>query len=104
MFKEIDFGNHVQDLILSNDLDENLSLENQFENLTEDLLQVHFNMSLILDIGWYPSFDPNGEFIIYLIQYDSWDDPIIKCTAKSISDLKGLIEKIIKLINYIVIN
>jgi hypothetical protein len=99
LFNDIYFGSSVQKFLLSYDIDETIILENQLENLTEDILQVQFSNSLTLDIGWYPSFDQNGEFIVYLTQYGIWDTPIIKETTKSIADLKRIIEIIVQRIN-----
>lgn len=39
----------------------------QLESLKEDLLQVEFDEYLV-DVGWYPEYDPQGKFIVQLIK------------------------------------
>lgn len=40
-----------------------------FEDSTEDLLQLtHNRAGLVLDLGWYPEFDPNGNYVLYLFR------------------------------------
>lgn len=57
-----------------------LPYSEQIDILREDLLQVVFNLSsrceYILDAGWYPSFDLDGEFKIFLIKNQNWESPI----------------------------
>lgn len=50
-------------------------LESQIMVLDEDLLQLSFESGVIVDIGWYPAFEMNGEFIIYRIVNNCWDKP-----------------------------
>ncbi len=59
------------------------SLEDQWENLLEDLVQVEYDNSLILDIGWYPECDPKGHFTICLIKELDWDNPLEKINVRS---------------------
>jgi hypothetical protein len=60
-------------------LDTSKNMESQIVNLKEDLLQVAFSNNIILDIGWYPSFDIKGSFHINLIKNSNWDNtPQIK--------------------------
>ena len=53
-------------------------IENQYDLLTEDLLQVTFCNGKLLDLGWYPEFNPEGRFILMLIENENWDNPLIK--------------------------
>lgn len=71
----------------------------QLDNLTEDLLQVKYTEGFLLDIGWYPEYEPNGQFIIQLIKGDTWDTPRYrKCCVKEI-ELRKYIERAIKLVS-----
>lgn len=45
-------------------IDFSQSIESQLMVLDEDLLQLSFKSGIIVDVGWYPAFETNGEFII----------------------------------------
>jgi hypothetical protein len=81
--------NFSQGKIEFNDLDLNVSepLINQLDNLKEDLLQVSYANGLLLDVGWYPSFDENGEFQIRVIENNNWDEPVYSSETNSIDGL-----------------
>lgn len=59
--------------------------ERNLFNLTEDLLQIEFDYSnLIIDLGWYGENSSNkGEFKIYVIENQDWDNPIKTKNSKS---------------------
>lgn len=70
----------------------------------EDLFQfVNYRQKKILDLGWYPEFQPNGQYRLVLIQENdneddetnSWSDPIIKYETRSISDVINKIEELL---------
>lgn len=71
----------------------------QIENLNEDLLQVDFAGKYLLDLGWYPESDPDGEFVILLLQDNNWSMPIFcaRCTTPSM--LKTCIQKAVDMVN-----
>jgi hypothetical protein len=84
--------------ILKNDLDiayQEDVLNSGKENfyLKEDLLQVHYaNRNILLDVGWYGS--PNnteGNFIVFLIKNNEWDNPFFRRTAESFAELRQAI-------------
>ncbi|MBF0715692.1 hypothetical protein [Gemelliphila palaticanis] len=62
--------------------------------LHEDLLQL-FNekANLIIDLGWYPNYDENGNYILLLIKNYDWDYPLEKIVSKSKSEIVEYIEK-----------
>ncbi|EPF69466.1 hypothetical protein GCM10025882_18790 [Acinetobacter gyllenbergii] len=68
-------------------------------DLSQDLLQVDFTNSEILDVGWYPDLDVNGVFRVILIKDMNWDFPIVKYECLDIKDLKESIKKVIE--NYL---
>lgn len=49
-------------------IDHSISLTEQLEHLKEDLAQVLYKNDIILDLGWYPEFTSQGEFIIFGIK------------------------------------
>lgn len=62
-------------------IDFSKSLSDQINYLDEDLFQLIFTDGDILDLGWYPSFDEEGKFIIQLIFDGDWDSPVVKYTS-----------------------
>lgn len=73
-------------------LDFTKSIFEQSNKLDEDLLQLTFINGNIIDIGWYPAFEEDGEFIIQVISDENWDEPAFK--ASSSWDKNELIEKV----------
>ncbi|MCR5771462.1 MAG: hypothetical protein K6G87_09560 [Butyrivibrio sp.] len=63
------------------------TMEEQWDNLHEDLIQVEYEGGLILDIGWYPECDPTGRFIINLIKDYNWENPLKKIETKNICEM-----------------
>ncbi|MBT1265040.1 hypothetical protein HX819_04025 [Pseudomonas sp. D6002] len=63
------------------------AMESQVHLLKEDMLQVEYAGGLILDVGWYPSFDTHGGFRINVIRNYDWDRPVIALTAHAAGDL-----------------
>ena len=60
--------------------------------LDEDLFQLTQNNGVVIDIGWYPSLDEKGEFLIQVISDGYWDHPMIKISSGW--DKNELIEKL----------
>lgn len=52
-------------------------------SLDEDLLQVLFSDAeeTTVDVGWYPSFDEAGEFVVMVIKNRDWDVPLLRVSA-----------------------
>ncbi|AOP96794.1 hypothetical protein [Enterobacter roggenkampii] len=73
-------------------LDFTKSIFEQANKLDEDLFQLTFINGNIIDIGWYPAFEEDGEFIIQVISDENWDEPAFK--ASSSWDKNELIEKV----------
>ena len=75
------------------------SIGQQIDLLREYLLQVHYEGGrYILDVGWYPSFDPSGEFIVVVIENYNWDTPRYRHHTASLSDLKDALRKAVLMI------
>lgn len=52
-------------------------------NFTEDLLQMSYiRDNIILDIGWYPEADPQGEYGLELIKNLDWSNPLESYSTK----------------------
>ena len=70
------------------DIDETRPLSEQLDCLKEDLAQLQYPNGIALDIGWYPSFDRDGEFVLLLIRNEAWETPVFRGTAKDLPMLK----------------
>jgi hypothetical protein len=66
---------------------QDVAMEKQAHLLKEDMLQVEYAGGLLLDVGWYPSFDTHGGFRINVIKNYDWDCPVIALTAHATADL-----------------
>lgn len=70
------------------------------EDLSEDLLQVtFFDERYILDVGWYPEFNANGQFILQVIYNYNWEKPFYIEKTKDLQILMDSIHKAIALIH-----
>lgn len=78
-------------------IDFNIPLQDQIFELDEDLLQIKYSNNIILDVGWYPGFDPLGNFTIYIIKNSDWDYPMYKKVVKP-KDITTELQKAIDLI------
>ncbi len=78
-FTEYDINKHSEDDIIE---------------LNEDLLQLyHKNANLIIDLGWYPNNDKDGQYILLMIKNYDWDFPLEKVISKSKDEIIDCIEK-----------
>ena len=84
------------------DLDLSKNLDPQIEDfLREDLVMVQFGNSIILDLGWLPEFNPQGQFVLNVVKCkygnsEDWENPVFQLkfrdTAKFIQNLNQAIE------------
>ncbi|SEQ43056.1 hypothetical protein SAMN05216522_1035 [Rosenbergiella nectarea] len=77
-------------------IDFSQGIESQVMVLDEALLQLSFKSGIIVDVGWYPAFEKNGEFIINRIANSCWEAPEDKYSVGW--DKNKLISKIKKAI------
>ncbi|MCI8649144.1 MAG: hypothetical protein HFG20_03415 [Anaerotruncus sp.] len=62
--------------------------------LNEDLLQLcNDKAKLVIDLGWYPSFDPDGQYLLLLVRNHCWDSPLEKTASKSKTEIISQLEK-----------
>ena len=76
----------------------------QKECLLEDLLQVKYAQEYLLDVGWYPEYESEGEFIVQIIKKQNWEEPIYKKSSKdeeeliqNLNNAVAIIESILKI-------
>ena len=70
---------------------EDSAIEDQVHNLKEDMFQVEYPDGLLLDVGWFPSFDAKGHFQIKVVKDYDWDSPTLTLTTQSIDTLGKLL-------------
>jgi hypothetical protein len=58
------------------ELDLTQPLASQVDELKEDLAQIAFAGEVILDVGWYPSFNADGQFVVRVVHSSDWDTPL----------------------------
>ena len=61
--------------------------------LKEDLAQFRLSASDLLDLGWYPSFDPDGHFVVLVVTDGVWEQPAFRGEAATWSELRALIRE-----------
>lgn len=64
----------------------------------EDLLQISFPTTLVLDVGWYPDSDPKGAFNVVVIQNSDWDAPVFSVRARDVPAMLEAISQAVVLI------
>ena len=79
-------------------LDPTVPLVDQLSCLDEDLLQVEFAGGYLIDLGWYPSFSPEGRFRLYVIKDYDWVMPVHQAECTSLTDLKALFTQAVQLV------
>jgi hypothetical protein len=85
--------------VIQNDfdlIDEDIALEDQKKELKEDMLQIELDDRLTLDIGWYSKPDGSGNFGLFIIEDEDWQNPILKIRSNSLKSLKRTIKTALK--------
>ena len=90
LFKNSPFKITFNDLII----DENKDIFEQLDFLKEDLFQAEYKDE-ILDIGWYPSFNINGNFVISVIKDFDWENPVFKKEVREIEEFLRCIKEVL---------
>lgn len=74
--------------------DVNVHGEKYCFELNEDLIRLTNEAAgLTIDLGWYPSFDLNGSYILMLVKGDAWEKPLEKVVTRSKDEVISCIEK-----------
>ncbi|WP_311295165.1 hypothetical protein [Paenibacillus sp. MER TA 81-3] len=70
--------------------------DDKWINFTEDLLQIsHTRYKILLDVGWYPEGDPNGEYGLELIKDHDWGNPLESYSTNSKDEIVAKIEQLL---------
>ncbi len=74
--------------------DINIHNKKDLFELHEDLLQLYNEKAnLLIDLGWYPSYDINGNYLLLLVKNFQWDCPLEQISSKSKKEIIAYIEK-----------
>jgi len=72
---ELDLSNIFDEL---SSIDFSRGIDEQIMILDEDLLQLSLTSGYVVDVGWYPAFERDGNFVINRITNGGWDTPEYK--------------------------
>jgi hypothetical protein len=73
-------------------VDASRPLADQLDGLKEDLAQVEYPGGIVLDVGWYPEFSKEGEFVVTLVKNADWDRPLMQHRCATINALQRSID------------
>ena len=65
-------------------IDPDKRILDQLSALDEDLLQVEYAGGYLIDLGWYPSVEFDGGFLIFVLRDCDWDCPIVRLSFRRI--------------------
>jgi hypothetical protein len=58
--------------------------------LREDLIQITLQNGTIVDVGWYPEFSRDGEFMVVLVLNQDWQAPLRTARCRTIRELRAI--------------
>ncbi len=78
--------------------------ENWLLAFNEDILYMRSQISrirnnqtekqeFIIDLGWYPDGDPNGNFVLQAVLNEDWLDPLMKFSSRNKDEIVETLEK-----------
>lgn len=74
----------------------------QQECLQEDLVQVTYAQNYLLDVGWYPEYESEGEFVVQIIKNQNWSEPVYKKSSKKEDELMKNLNDAVEIIESII--
>ena len=98
MIKNINFGKRVLSKYNEFHVNPEISLSEQLLQLDEDLIQICYDEQYILDVGWYPAFNIEGNFRVVIIKDCDWEKPVLTREYRDIKILKEHIEECVRII------
>lgn len=73
-------------------IDFDIPFKLQIENLAEDLVQIKCSKDFLIDIEWYPEFDPEGNIRVVLIKDGNWSHPVLEFEVATLMEVYQAIE------------
>ena len=76
---------------------QNIENDVLWNNFTKNLLQIKSQYKdLLLDLGWYPEMNPNGNYCIKLIENNNWEKPLLNIKSQNKNEIVKNIENILE--------
>lgn len=79
-------------LYLDMDIDLKKNFEEQKWSYKEDMLQIGFDDTFTIDVGWTPEHESNGHFVLTVVKNYNWYKPLVRTKIKNFDDLKKNLE------------
>lgn len=98
MLGNIDFGEGVVRKYIDLLFDEDSSLADIIDDLKEDLIQIEYDDGYIIDVGWYPEFDPMGNFKLVLIKDYDWENALFYTEFNTVEALNSNLRQCIQMV------
>ena len=65
--------------------------------LRENLAVIKLRNEVSFGIGWYPQWDPAGEFVVVVFAGDDWDNLLQdEVSAKAPAELQGMVDRLLE--------
>ena len=81
------------------DIDPTLTFESQKFSFKEDILQLEIGDNYVIDVGYYPEFNPKGFFLVRVIKDIEWDSPVFKKKFRNVKFLPKYLQEAIDFIS-----
>lgn len=101
MFENFDFGSDVVNKLIDFEINADMPFGQQIYSLKEDMLQVVYKNNYLIDVGWRPEFELEGNFIAVLIKDFDWDNPVLCEECKDLTTLEKCLNNFVQFINEI---
>jgi len=94
-FWGVELGNGVVQYDDISFLPDDFDVRRGVDVLKEDMLQIALPDDVLIDVGWYPSFDEAGAFHVLAIKAQNWDAPVAEVVTREIPGVKEALRKLI---------
>lgn len=78
-------------------IDPHKSFKEQEWDYKENMLRIKYNDRYLIDVGWYPEFNPKGFFTTVVVDNCDWDNPLFKKRTRSVKRLLKHLHEAIQL-------
>jgi len=87
--------------VIYNDFEINpdVPIEYQIDSLKEDLFQVNYFDKYLIDVGWYPEFNANGNFRTVVVKDFNWEKPVFQKLSNDIYELTHIMEECVSFVS-----
>jgi hypothetical protein len=96
MFWGVDIGQSVVEYDDISFLPDDFEPAAHIDYLKEDMLQIRLPGNILIDVGWRPSFEGEGNFYITAVKNDDWTDPLFTFVENNVRNTKIALRKIVE--------